>query len=127
MYNLYIPLCGLVINIILIILYRWKVTDIRRENKFYLAMLLDTLIMTVFCMVAIYLIYINFNQDIIKFANKIECFAIFNYFINLFMYIVYVCEFKSKKQLSIYWIINILMFFAIFSTPVTLELTNDYD
>lgn len=125
MYNLYIPLCGLVLNIILIILYRWKVTDIRTENKFYFAMLLDTFIMTLFCMIAIYLINIEYNQDIIKFANKIECFAILNYFINLFMYVVYVCDFKSKKQIPIYWIINILIFLAIFLTPVTLELTND--
>lgn len=125
MYNLYIPLCGLVLNIVLLILYIWKVTDIRKENKLYFAMLIDTFVMTVFCMLAIYLIYIGYNQNIIKLANKIECFAIFNYFINLFMYVLYVCDFKSKKQTLIYWIINILMFFAIFLTPVTLELTND--
>jgi len=125
MYNLYIPLCGLILNIILIILYRWKVTDIHKENKFYFAMLLDAFIMTLFCMVAIYLIYIGYNQDIIKIANKIECFAIFNYFINLFMYVVYICDSKSKKQMCVYFIINILMFFAIFLTPVTLKLTND--
>ena len=125
MYNLYIPLCGLVLNIILFILYVWKVNNVGGENRFYFAMLVDTFIMTLFCIAAISLIYIGYSQEIIKLANKIECFAIFNYFINLFMYVVYICNLRSKNQISIYWIINIIMFLAIFLTPVRLELTND--
>lgn len=88
MYNLYIPLCGLVLNVILLVLYRWKVTDIHKENRIYFVMLIDTFVMTCFCMVAIYLIYIGYDENIIKLANKFECFAIFNYFINLFMYVI---------------------------------------
>ena len=99
MYNLYIPLCGFVLSLVLLILYRWKVTNIREENKIYFAMLVDLMVMIIFCMVAIYLIYIDFNQNIIKFANRVECIAICNYFMNLFMYVLYICGFKQKNIL----------------------------
>ncbi len=125
MYNLYIPLCGLVTNIILIVIYKWKVTNIKNENKYYFSMLIDSFIMTIFCIAAIYFIYIDYNQNVIKLTNKIECFAIFNYFTNLFMYVIYICNLNSKKIDNAYWIINIIIFLAIFLTPVTLELTND--
>ncbi len=125
MYNLYIPLCGLVLNLILFALYRWKVSDINKENKIYFGLLLDTFIMTTFCMIAVFLIYIDFNQDVIKLTNKVECFAIVNYFMNLFMYIIYTCKIKLKNQKLFYWLANLILLIVIFATPVTLELTND--
>ena len=125
MYNLYIPLCGLILNIVLFILYKWKVTNIREENKFYYRMLINNFIMTLFCMIAIYLIYIDYDQNIIRIANKIECFSIFNYFINLFTYVVYICNLKSKQYTISYWILNVIMLIIIFITPINLQLTND--
>ena len=125
MYNLYIPLCGFVLSVILLILYRWKVTNIREENKIYFAMLIDLVVMIVFCMAAVYLIYIDYDQNMIKLANRIECVAICNYFMNLFMYVLYICGFKKKKYMLSYWIVNIVLGFAIFLTPISLELTND--
>ena len=125
MHNLYIPFCSLVLNIILIILYRFKVTKVVEENKFYYMMIIDTFIMTIFCMVAIYLIYIGYNLEAVKFANRIECIAIFNYFTNLFMYIIYICGLSSKKLAKGYYIINFLIAFLIFIAPISLELTDD--
>ena len=125
MYNLYIPLCGLILNIILLILYRFKVSKITGENRLYFAMLIDTLVMTVFCMAAIYLIYIDYDQTLIKLTNKIECFAIVNYFMNLFMYISYICKLEQKQLKVFYYTLNIILFLAVFLTPISLEVTND--
>ncbi|MBE6146197.1 MAG: response regulator, partial [Firmicutes bacterium] len=125
MYNLYIPLCGLVVNIVLIIMYSWKISKIREENKFYLYMLIDNLIMSIFCMVAVYLIYIKYDNNIIKIANKIECIAICNYFANLLMYIMYMCDIKGKKVNILYIAFNTILWLVVFLTPVTLEVTND--
>lgn len=125
MYNLYIPLCGLIVNIVLIIMYSWKVSKIREENKFYLYMLIDNLIMSIFCMIAVYLIYIKYDSSIIKISNKIECIAICNYFANLLMYIMHMCDIKGKKVNISYIVFNTILWLAVLLTPITLEVTND--
>ena len=125
MYNLYIPLCGLVVNIILILVYSWKATKTKEENKFYIYMLVDTLIMTLFCMAAVFLIYIKYDENIIKLTNKIECAAICNYFANLLTYIIYTCGLNNKKTNKIYLIVNAIIIFLVFITPVSLEVTSD--
>ena len=125
MYNLYIPLCGLILSIVLFILYIYKVSDIRIENRLYFMMIVDTLVMSLFCIFAVYLIYIGYNEEVIKFTNRVECYAIVNYFLNLMMYIVYLCGLRSNKTKTIYYIANIVLFFALFLTPVSLEVTND--
>ena len=125
MYNLYIPFCGLVLSIVLLILYRFKITDFRIENKLYFLMIIDTFIMCIFCIAAVYLIYINYDQELIKLTNRVECFAIVNYFMNLMMYVVYLCYSKSKEVSWSYFIINFVLFLALFLTPTYLEVTND--
>ena len=125
MYNLYIPLCGLILSIILFILYRCKVSDIREENKLYYMMIIDTFTMSLFCMIAVYLIYIDYNESVIKFTNRVECFAIVNYFSNLLLYVMFLCYDKTKNFKVGYYISNIIFFFLIFLTPTYLEVTND--
>lgn len=125
MYNLYIPLCGLILSVVLFVLYRYKVTDIRKENKLYFLMIIDTIIMCTFCLAAVYLIYIGHDENLIKFTNRVECFAIVNYFVNLLMYIIYLCYENSKKMTIIYCVSNTIFFFLIFFTPTYLEVTND--
>ena len=126
MYNLYIPLCGLILNIVLFILYNWKVSKLREENIFYLCMIIDSLFMTVFCMLAIYTIYVDTSQlTFIKITNKVECFSIFNFFANLLMYILYISNIKGRKINLFYVILNVTMFFLIFLAPVDLKVTND--
>ena len=125
MYNLYIPLCGLVLSIVLFILYRYKVSDLRIENRLYFLMIIDTLVMCIFCLAAVYLIYIDYDEGLIKFTNRVECFAIVNYFTNLMMYIVYLCYSQSKKTKVVYYVSNIILFLLIFLTPTYLQVTND--
>lgn len=126
MYNLYIPLCSLILNIFLITLYLVKTSKIKKENNFYFAMVVDTFFITIFCILAVYLIYIKFpNQEIIKITNKLECAFIFNFFYNLFMYVLHACKIENKKLYKLYIILNILLITIIFLTPVSLEVTND--
>ena len=125
MYNLYIPLCSLVLGVILLFLYLFKVNNVRSDNKIYFIMVIDNLVMTIFCMIAIYLIYKHKNQGIIMLANKIECCAIVNYFINILYYICYLCEMKTKNFLMNYTFINTLALCTVLLLPVTLEVTND--
>ena len=125
MYNLYIPLCSLVLVILLLFLYWFKVNNINEGNKIYFVMIFDNLIMTIFCFLVIYLIYIKYNQSVIKLSNKIECFAITNYFINLFTYVLFLCKYE-KKNINIFYIIaNIISFALVFILPVKLDVTND--
>ena len=91
MYNLYIPACGLVLSIVLFILYRYKVPDLRVENRLYFLMILDSFAMCSFCMEAVYLIYIGYDERLILFTNRVECLAIVNYFMSLLLYVMYLC------------------------------------
>ncbi len=125
MYNLYIPLCSLVLVILLLFLYWFKVNNINEGNKIYFVMIFDNLIMTIFCIIAIYLIYIKYNQSVIKLSNKIECFAITNYFINLFTYVLFLCKYEKKNINIFYMIANIISFALVFILPVKLDVTND--
>jgi len=124
MYNLYIPLCGLILNVILFILYKCKVENVREENRFYLLMLIDVFLMSVFSIITIHLICFDYNQNVIELANKIEYFVIFNYFINLMMYVLSIGKLYSKKEMMIYDIFNLVMILVIFMLPITVEVTN---
>ena len=125
MYNLYIPLCSLVLGVILFFLYLFKVNNVRSDNKIYFIMVIDNLVMTIFCMIAIYLIYKHENKGIIMLANKIECCAIVNYFINILYYVSYLCEMKTKNFLVNYTFVNTIALCIVLLLPVTLEVTND--
>lgn len=125
MYNLYTPLCGFVLTIALFVLYKYKVNDSIEENKSYFTMIIDSFLMTVFCMIAIYAVYKNMNPNITKIANKFECCAVFNYFASLLMYIMHICNLKTKKVDILYCVVNIIMFITIFILPGGYEVNKD--
>lgn len=127
MYNLYIPLCSLVLNIFLIPLYLSKVSKIRKENIYYFGMVIDTFFMTIFCIAAVYLLYIGGEQyhSIVKLTNRFECFFIFNFFANMYMYVVHICEIDKKHSDKIYLIVNAIALIFMFVLPVELAVTND--
>lgn len=125
MYNMYIPLCGLVVNIVLLVIYRLKVTNLRKENRIYFNMISDAFVLTFFCLIAIYLIYMNYNTNLILLANRIECIAIVNYFANLFSYVSYLTKTDNKKNKKIFNIINITLTLLVLFMPLELEVTND--
>ena len=125
MYNMYIPLCGLIINIVLLVIYRLKVTNLRKENRIYFNMISDAFVLTFFCLIAVYLIYINYNTNIILLANRIECIAIVNYFANLLSYVSYLTKIDNKKNKKILNIINIILTLLVLFMPLELKVTND--
>ena len=125
MYNMYIPLCGLIINIVLLVIYRLKVTNLRKENRIYFNMISDAFVLTFFCLIAVYLIYINYDTNLILLANRIECIAIVNYFANLLSYVSYLTKIDNKKNKKILNIINIILTLLVLFMPLELKVTND--
>ena len=125
MYNMYIPLCGLIINIVLLVIYRLKVTNLRKENKIYFNMISDAFVLTFFCLIAVYLIYINYDTNLILLANRIECIAIVNYFANLLLYVSYLTKSDNEKNKKIFNIVNITLTLLVLFMPLELKVTND--
>ena len=125
MYNMYIPLCGLIINIVLLVIYRLKVTNLRKENRIYFNMISDAFVLTFFCLIAVYLIYINYDTNLILLANRIECIAIVNYFANLLLYVFYLTKIDNKKNKKIFNIVNITLTLLVLFMPLELKVTND--
>jgi signal transduction histidine kinase/ActR/RegA family two-component response regulator len=127
MYNLYIPFCSLILNIFLIILYLSKISNAKEENKYYFAMIIDTFVMTVMCIFAVYHLY-HMDPDIIpaiELSNRIECFAILNFFTNLLAYVLLLTKNKPKNFNIYYWAFNIVIAVFIFNLPLVLEVTSD--
>ena len=125
MYNMYIPLCGLIINIVLLVIYRLKVTNLRKENRIYFNMISDAFVLTFFCLIAVYLIYINYDTNLILLANRIECIAIVNYFANLLLYVSYLTKSDNEKNKKIFNIVNIKLTLLVLFMPLELKVTND--
>ena len=125
MYNMYIPLCGLIINIVLLVIYRLKVTNLRKENRIYFNMISDAFVLTFFCLIAVYLIYINYDTNLILLANRIECIAIVNYFANLLLYVSYLTKSDNEKNKKIFNIVNITLTLLVLFLPLELRITND--
>ena len=125
MYNMYIPLCGLIINIVLLVIYRLKVTNLRKENRIYFNMISDAFVLTFFCLIAVYLIYINYDTNLILLANRIECIAIVNYFANLLLYVSYLTKSDNEKNKKIFNIVNIILTLLVLFMPLELKVTND--
>ena len=125
MYNMYIPLCGLIINIVLLVIYRLKVTNLRKENRIYFNMISDAFVLTFFCLIAVYLIYINYDTNLILLANRIECIAIVNYFANLLLYVSYLTKIDNEKNKKIFNIVNITLTLLVLFMPLELKVTND--
>ncbi|NLA32860.1 MAG: response regulator [Mollicutes bacterium] len=128
-YNIYIPLCSLLLNIFLIILYLIKTSKLKKENNYYFRMIVDTFFMTVFCIVAVYLLYVGKDNPelvkIIKLSNKLECFFIVNFFSNLLMYTIYSCKLQKRYTFKLYVIFNLLALITLLIAPVGLNVTND--
>lgn len=126
MSNLYIPLCSFVLGLFLIILFLTKVKRIQQnENLYYFIMILDTFLSTIFCIIAIYLIYCGQSTSIIvKIANKLECFTVANFAISLLMY-VYSFSYSNTKYKKIYGIINFIILLALIFMPISLDINEE--
>ena len=88
-------------------------------------MISDAFVLTFFCLIAVYLIYINYDTNLILLANRIECIAIVNYFANLLSYVSYLTKIDNKKNKKILNIINIILTLLVLFMPLELKVTND--
>jgi len=127
MYNLYTPLCSLVLSIFLIILFITKVKFLKNsENKFYFIMIIDVFVMTITCLFAIHSIYKGYSDNfLVALANRIECFAIFNYVSSLYVYIASCCSDNLRKNYNIYYITNIIAFLLVMILPISLDINQE--
>ena len=126
MANLYIPFCSLILGIFMIILFIIKVRKFQgSENVYYFFMIIDSFLATLFCIIAIYLIYSGMsNSYLVTITNRLECFVIFNFASNLLMYIYSFC-YDLKKFKNINLIFNGLVFLIMLVLPIGLEINNE--
>ena len=126
MSNLYIPFCSLILSMFLICLFIVKVRKNKlTENIYYFNMIVNTLLATCFCILSIYLIYKGYERlEIVKISNKLECFTLFNFSSNLFMYIYHSCKYKKNiKKYNI--IINLIVFILMLLIPSSLKINKE--
>ena len=126
MANLYIPFCSLILGLFMIILFITKVRKFQgSENVYYFFMIIDSFLATLFCIIAIYLIYSGMsNSYLVTITNRLECFVIFNFASNLLMYIYSFC-YDLKKFKNINLIFNGLVFLIMLVLPIGLEINNE--
>lgn len=107
------------------ILFLVKVKRFRNtENVFYFIMILDTFFATIFCILSIFLIYQDLSGSIIiKIANKLECFLIINFTLNLLMYI-YSFIYETLKYRFYYIVINIVVLLILMIMPISLDIND---
>lgn len=124
MSNLYIPYCSMILGLFLIILFCARVKKYRdNENIYYLCMIIDSFLATIFCIISIFLIYKgNSNSLIVKISNNLECCSIFNFSFNLLMYIYYSCGYKTRID-KLNYIVNPIAFLTIILLPSSLDIS----
>ena len=129
MSNLYIPFCSFILGLFLIILFLAKVKEnFHRENVYYFVMIIDTFLSSIFCIIAIYLIYCGQSENIIvKLMNKLECFTITNFAVSLLMYVyTFVVTKNNLTQVrNSYFVLNILIMLCIIIMPISLDINEE--
>ena len=126
MSNLYMPFCSLLLSTFMVILFFAKVRKFQNtENEYFFLMLIDCFLSTVFCMIAIYLIYCHKSSSyLVTLSNRLECFTIFNFASNWMMYIYSYC-YDLKKFKKVYYIGNFIVLLLILFTPISLDINEE--
>ena len=126
MSNLYMPFCSLLLSTFMVILFFAKVRKFQNtENEYFFLMLIDCFLSTVFCMIAIYLIYCHKSSSyLVTLSNRLECFTIFNFASNWMMYIYSYC-YDLKKFKKVYYIGNFIVFLLMLFTPISLDINEE--
>lgn len=127
MANLYIPVCALVLNIFLILIFTIKAQEKKKENEYYLYMIIDSFFMSISCVVSIASIYIfeGANEQLLNITNRISLYVIFNYFLNLFMYVLTAGRSISIYTNKIHNIIKFLMVIVVCFLPISFDISDD--
>ena len=126
MSNLYMPFCSLLLSTFMVILFFAKVRKFQNtENEYFFLMLIDCFLSSVFCMIAIYLIYCHKSSSyLVTLSNRLECFTIFNFASNWMMYIYSYC-YDLKKIRKIYYIGNFFVFLLMLFSPISLDINEE--
>ena len=126
MSNLFIPFCSLILSIFMIILFFAKVRKFQRtENEYFFLMLIDCFLATVFCMIAIYLIYCKKSDSfLVALSNRLECYIVFNYISSWLMYIYSYC-YDYRKYKRTFYIINLIVLVLMLFLPISLDINEE--
>ena len=120
MTNLYIPVFGLLISLLINIVFFSKKRLKSQETELYKVMLITSLIDSVILSLIIFFGYINFyTMTMIKFLNKIDFIMYLFWMSSLYLYIISLDKDTNLKKLKrITKTINVIILLLIIITPV---------
>ena len=133
-YNLYIPICGLLISIICNIVFFSKDRAKNKETEIFSRELIYSLIDSILMVIIIYLaLFHNNNIKLLEYLNKVDYAMYILFASNLFLYVYYVTSKENENQKVKYynlffWIttfIDIALMITILFIKVDVHI-NDY-
>ena len=133
-YNLYIPICGLLISIICNIVFFSKDRAKNKETEIFSRELIYSLIDSILMVIIIYLaLFHNNNIKLLEYLNKADYAMYILFTSNLFLYVYYVTSKENKNQKVKYynlffWIttfIDIVLMITLLFMKVDVHI-NDY-
>ena len=133
-YNLYIPICGLLISIICNIVFFSKDRAKNKETEIFSRELIYSLIDSILMVIIIYLaLFHNNNIKLLEYLNKVDYAMYILFASNLFLYVYYVTSKENENQKvkyynSFFWIttfIDIALMITLLFMKVDVHI-NDY-
>ena len=98
-YNLYIPICGLLISIICNIVFFSKDRAKNKETEIFSRELIYSLIDSILMVIIIYLaLFHNNNIKLLEYLNKVDYAMYILFASNLFLYVYYVTSKENENQ-----------------------------
>ena len=131
MSNLYFPICAILINILLVVIFYGKGRVENPETKIYGKLIIIQLIESIIETTIYFLGYFYYNVELIKFLNNFVCIFYLLWCFFFFTYIYYIANISEKntskytKLNAIGLYINIFVIAILFFAPITLVNEND--
>lgn len=133
MHNLYIPICGFLCALLLIICFFTKERVKNMETKLFSGMLITSFLDSVFMILIILIAYVSKDSIVVlKVLNKLDYLQFLLWIWLFFLYIIYIA-YKDNQIIYKHYsnifkltgIINIIIIFVLFMVPVYLYNTNN--
>ena len=103
MTNLYIPVCGFCVALLLIVLFFVKERVKNQETKFFSGMLITSFLDSILMILIIFIAYVAKDKtDLLKWLNKLDYMQFLLWIWFFFMYILYITYKDDKKGIKIY-------------------------
>lgn len=133
MTNLYIPVCGFFVALLLLILFYSKERVKNQETQLFSGMLVTSFLDSIFMILIIFIAYISRESEgLLKWLNKLDYTQFLLWVWFLFLYIMYITYKDNEKMYSKYknitlitGIINVIAIFAINLLEVSLYNQNN--